>query len=114
MAEVGRESRLERRIYAIKTLEVRDMATKEELVHELQDLEDEYRFWLVEAIVIARGLDDMEEQINQHEDELGPARVAEFRVRLARTRERHLSIEEKIRYVRLRLEELHKRLKEMS
>jgi hypothetical protein len=55
----------------------------------------------------------MEEQINQHEDELGPERVAEFRLRLARTRERHLSIEEKIRYVRLRLEELHKRLKEM-
>ena len=89
------------------------MVTKEELVRELQDLEDEYRFWLVEAIVIARGLDDMEEQIDQHEDELGPERVTDFRSRLARTRERHLAIEEKIRYVRLRLEELHKRLKEM-
>ena len=89
------------------------MTTKEELVHEFQDLEDEYRFWLVEAIAIERGLDDMEEQIDQHEDELGPERVADFRVRLARTRERHLSIEEKIRYVRLRLEEIHKRLDEI-
>jgi len=89
------------------------MATKAELVRELQDLEDEYRFWLVEAIVIARGLDDMEEQIDQHEYELGPERVADFRLRLAHTRERHLSIEEKIRYVRLRLEELHKRLAEI-
>ncbi len=89
------------------------MPTKDELVREFQDLEAEYRFWLVEAIAIERGLDDMEEQIDQHEDELGPERVADFRVRLARTRERHLSIEEKIRYVRLRLEEIHKRLDEM-
>jgi hypothetical protein len=89
------------------------MATKAELVRELQDLEDEYRFWLVEAIVIARGLDDMEEQIDQHEYELGPERAADFRLRLARTRERHLAIEEKIRYVRLRLEEMHKQLKAM-
>jgi hypothetical protein len=89
------------------------MTTKDELVRELQDLEAEYRFWLVEAITIGRGIDDMEEQINQHEHELGPARVADFHVRLARTRERHLSIEEKIRYVRLRLEEIHKRLEEM-
>ncbi|HEV8711436.1 MAG TPA: hypothetical protein VGX03_01250, partial [Candidatus Binatia bacterium] len=73
----------------------------------------EYRFWLVEAIAIERGLDDMEEQIDQHAHELGPARTADFRSRLARTRERHLSIEEKIRYVRLRLEEIHKRLKEI-
>ena len=89
------------------------MPSKDELVREFQDLEAEYRFWLVEAIAIERGLDDMEEQIDQHEDELGPERVADFRVRLARTRERHLSIEEKIRYVRLRLEEIHKRLDEM-
>ena len=89
------------------------MPTKDELVREFQDLEAEYRFWLVEAIAIERGLDDMEEQIDRHEDELGPERVADFRVRLARTRERHLSIEEKIRYVRLRLEEIHKRLDEM-
>ena len=89
------------------------MPTKDELVREFQDLEAEYRFWLVEAIAIERGLDDMEEQIDRHEDELGPERVADFRVRLARTRERHLSIEEKIRYVRLRLEEIYKRLDEM-
>ena len=86
------------------------MTAKDELVRELQDLEDEYRFWLVEAIAIERGLDDMEEQIDQHEYELGPERTADFRLRLARTRERHLSIEEKIRSVRSRLEEIHKRL----
>ena len=90
------------------------MTTKEELVHEFQDLEDEYRFWLVEAIAIERGLDDMEEQIDQHEHELGPERTADFRVRLARTRERHQLIEERIHYVRLRLEEIHKRLEEME
>ena len=89
------------------------MTTKAELVREFQDLEDEYRFWLVEAITIGRGLDDMEAQIDQHEHELGPERAADFRVRLARTRERHLAIEEKIRYVRGRLDELRARLDEM-
>ncbi len=89
------------------------MTTKDELVRELRDLENEYRFWLVEAIAIERGLDDMEEQIDQHEHELGPERAADFRLRLARTRERHHSIQEKIRSVRLRLEEIHKRLEEM-
>ena len=86
------------------------MTTKEELVREFQDLEDEYRFWLVEAITIGRGLDDMEEQIDQHEHELGPERTADFRLRLARTRERHQSIDERIRYVRSRLDELQERL----
>jgi|SRR5215470_7136385 len=86
------------------------MTAKDTLVRELHDLEDEYRFWLVEAIAIERGLDDMEEQIDQHEHELGPERAADFRARLARTRERHLSIEEKIRSVRLRLEEIRGRL----
>ena len=65
------------------------MATKEELVREFQDLEDEYRFWLVEAIALGRGLDDMEEQIDQHEPELGAERVADFRVRLARNPDRY-------------------------
>ena len=86
------------------------MTAKDTLVRELHDLEDEYRFWLVEAIAIERGLDDMEEQIARHEHELGPERAADFRSRLARTRERHLSVEEKIRSVRLRLEEIHRRL----
>ncbi|HJY81519.1 MAG TPA: hypothetical protein VKK81_10610 [Candidatus Binatia bacterium] len=86
------------------------MTPKDELVHELQDLEAEYRFWLVEAIAIERGIDSMEEQVDQHEHELGPERAADFRVRLARTRERHLSIEKKIRYVRGRLEEMRARL----
>ena len=89
------------------------MATKAELVRELKDLEAEYRFWLVEAIAIERGLDEMEKQIDQHEHELGPERVVDFRSRLVRTRERHQSIEDKIRYVRLRLDELHERLGEI-
>jgi hypothetical protein len=86
------------------------MTPKDELVRELQDIEAEYRFWLVEAIVIERGLDDMEEQVDRHEHELGPERAADFRLRLARTRERHLSIEERIRYVRGRLDEMRARL----
>lgn len=89
------------------------MVTKAELVHEFKDLEEEYRFWLVEAISIERGLDEMETQVNQYEYELGPERTADFRTRLARTRERHRSIEEKIRYVRSRLEELRVRLDEI-
>jgi len=52
----------------------------------------------------------MERQIGEHEHELGPERTADFRLRLARTRERHQSIEEKIRYVRTRLDELRARL----
>ena len=39
-----------------------------------------------------------------------PARVADFRLRLARTRERHLAIDKKIHYVRSRLDELRERL----
>jgi hypothetical protein len=90
------------------------MTTKAELTCELQDLEDEYRFWLVEAISIERGLDEMEKQIDEHEQELGPERVADFRVRLARTRERHQSVEGKILYVRARLGELRERLEQIS
>jgi len=89
------------------------MTPRDELVRELQDLEAEYRFWLVEAIAIERGIDDMEEQVDQHEHELGPERAADFRLRLARTRERYQSIDERIRYVRSRLDELQKRLDEM-
>jgi len=89
------------------------MTPRDELVRELQDLEAEYRFWLVEAIAIERGIDDMEEQVDQHEHELGPERAADFRLRLARTRERHQSTDERIRYVRSRLDELQKRLDEM-
>jgi len=89
------------------------MATKAELVREFKDLEEEYRFWLVEAISIERSLDGMETQINQYEHELGPERTADFRTRLASTRERHRSIEEKIRYVRSRLDELRVRLDEI-
>jgi hypothetical protein len=95
-----------------RSLQEISMTPKDELVRELRDLEDEYRFWLVEAIIIERGLSDMEEQVDQHAHELGPERTADFRSRLARTRERHLAIEDKIRYVRRRLEEMHQRLKD--
>ena len=58
------------------------MTPKDELVRELQDIEAEYRFWLVEAIVIERGLDDMEEQVDRHEHELGSERAVDFRLEL--------------------------------
>jgi chromosome segregation ATPase len=89
------------------------MTQKTELVRELNDLEAEYRFWLVEAIAIERSMENIEEQIDQHEAELGPERTVEFRVRLTRTRERHQVIEEKMRYVRERLDELHTRLDQL-
>ena len=89
------------------------MAAKAELAQELADLEAEYRYWLVESISIEREIDNMEERIDQHESELGTERTAEFRLRLVRTRERHSVIEEKIRYVRLRLDDLRTRLNEL-
>jgi chromosome segregation ATPase len=89
------------------------MMQKTELVRELNDLEAEYRFWLVEAIAIERSIENIEEQIDQHEADLGPARTVEFRARLTRTRERHHVIEEKMRYVRERLDDLRTRLEQL-
>lgn len=89
------------------------MTPKAILAQMLEDLEAEYRYWLVEEIRLERGIDEMETKVNQHEAELGAERTADFRLRLAQTRSQHRAIEEKIRGIRLRLDELHVRLNEM-
>lgn len=89
------------------------MPSKAEFAQALIELEEECRFWVVEAITLDRGIENLEERVNTHADEIGPARTAEFRVRLDRTRERQAAIEEKIRAVRERLQELKARLRAM-
>jgi len=89
------------------------MAAKAELRQALAELEEEYRFWVVEAIALDRGIENLEEKVDQHESELGVARASEFRVRLSRTRERHAAIEARIIYVRQQLQEMKTRLRAM-
>ena len=89
------------------------MPAKTELAQLLAELEEEYRFWTVEAIVLERGIENLEEKIDQHEEHLGLDRVTEFRIRLSRTRERHARIEKRILSVRQRLQELKTRLAAM-
>ena len=50
------------------------MPSKAELAQLLDELEEEYRFWAVEAISLDRGIENLEEKIEQHEEQLGPAR----------------------------------------
>lgn len=89
------------------------MTPKAILARMLADLEAEYRYWLVEEIRLGRGIDDMERKINQHEAEFGAERTAAFRARLAQTRKQHQAIEEKVRGIRYRLDDLRARLEEM-
>ncbi|HXG21866.1 MAG TPA: hypothetical protein VNN62_22655 [Methylomirabilota bacterium] len=89
------------------------MSVKTELAQALAALEEEYRFWVVESIALERGIDNLEEKIALHEQEIGPERAAELRARLNRTRERHTAIEERIRYVRHQLHNLKMRLNAM-
>ncbi len=89
------------------------MPSKAEFAQALAELEEECRFWVVEAIALDRGIENLEERVDTHADEIGPARTAEFRVRLDRTRERQAAIEEKICQVRARLQELKARLQTM-
>jgi hypothetical protein len=86
------------------------MPSKAELTQLLDELEEEYRFWMVEAIALDRGVENLEEKIDQHADEIGVDRVAEFRLRLRRTRDRHEWIENRLLTVRQRLNELKLRL----
>lgn len=90
------------------------MPTKAELAWALEELEAEYRYWVVEAISIERGIENIEEKIDLYATELGPARVSEFRARLSRTREQHDQIEARIRFVRSHLEELRSHLETLS
>ena len=89
------------------------MLSKTELMQALTELEEEYRFWVVEAISLDRGIENLEDKVDQHESEIGPTRAAEFRARLNRTRERHAEIEGRIRYVREQLQEMKTRLRAM-
>ena len=89
------------------------MPSKTELAQALAELEEEYRFWVVEAIALERGIENLEDKVDQHESEIGADRAAEFRVRLNRTRERHLAIETRIHSVRQQLNEMKTRLRAM-
>jgi chromosome segregation ATPase len=86
------------------------MTTKAVLAQDLKDLEAEYRYWLVEAISIERAIENLDKKIARYEKELGPERTATLRSRLARTRARHVNIEETIGVMRVRIDDLHARL----
>jgi hypothetical protein len=88
------------------------MSTKDELALMLKIVEDEHRFWVVEAMQMERGITTMEEELTHHDSELGADRAADLRRRLLRVREKHQEIEEKIHGIRQRLEELWERLEE--
>jgi len=89
------------------------METKDELASTLETLEDEYRFWVIEAIQMGRGIETMEEELTHRDSELGADRAADLRRRLFRVREKHEEIEEKIHSIRQRLDELRERLDRM-
>jgi hypothetical protein len=90
------------------------MNIKSELEHSLKALEEEYRFWVVETIKMGRGIETMEEELGHHDIELGADRAADLRRRLSHIREKHQFLEEKIRTVRQRLEELRLQLNRMA
>ena len=90
------------------------MSLKEELTHELQALEAEYRYWLVETIRMDRSIDAIAEEIQQHNQDLGPERVASFQQRLSGTRTQHHEIDRKIRAIRHKLDELRLRLEKTT
>jgi hypothetical protein len=89
------------------------MPSKADLTQALVELEEEYRFWVVEAISLERGIENLEDKVDQHESEIGADRAAEFRARLNRTRERHSEIEARMRAVRQQLNEMKTRLRAM-
>lgn len=89
------------------------MPSTAELTQALMELEEEYRFWLVEAISLERGIENLEDKIDQYEGEIGVERAAEFRIRLNRTRERHVAIEARMTHVRRQLQEMKTRLQAM-
>jgi hypothetical protein len=80
----------------------------------LQRLEEEYRFWMVEALKMGRGIELMEEEIKDHDQELGVDRAADLNRRLSYIRDQHQRLEEKILLIRQKLEELRGRLRVMS
>ena len=90
------------------------MLTKNDLESGLKVLEEEYRFWLVESIQMERGIETMEEELKRHNHALGLTHAAELQWHLARIRKKHLLLDEKIRHIRQRLNNLRTRLEEMT
>jgi len=90
------------------------MSPRQEMNLVLQRLEEEYRFWMVEALKMGRGIELMEEEIKDHGQELGVDRAADLNRRLSYIRDQHQRLEEKILLIRQKLEELRGRLRAMS
>ena len=90
------------------------MSPRQEMDLVLQRLEEEYRFWMVEALKMGRGIELMEEEIKDHDQELGVDRAADLNRRLSYIRDQHQRLEEKILLIRQKLEELRGRLRAMS
>jgi hypothetical protein len=90
------------------------MSPRQEMDLVLQRLEEEYRFWMVEALKMGRGIELMEEEIKDHDQELGVDRAADLNRRLSYIRDQHQRLEEKILLIRQKLEELRERLRVMS
>jgi hypothetical protein len=90
------------------------MSPRQEMDLVLQRLEEEYRFWMVEALKMGRGIELMEEEIKDHDQELGVDRAADLNRRLSYIRDQYQRLEEKILLIRQKLEELRRRLRVMS
>jgi len=90
------------------------MSPRQEMDLVLQRLEEEYRFWMVEALKMGRGIELMEEEIKDHDQELGVDRAADLNRRLSYIRDQHRRLEEKIRAIRQKLDELRERLSRMT
>ena len=90
------------------------MNSRAEVEAVLKALEEEYRFWMVEALKMGRGIELMEEEIQKHDNELGSERAADLHRRLSYVRRKHHDLEERIFTIRQRLEELRLRLQGMS
>ena len=89
------------------------MGPREEMEAVIKKLEDEYRFWMVEAVKMGRGIELMEDEIHQHDQELGTDRAADLNRRLAYVRDQHHHLEERILAIRQKLDELRERLASM-
>jgi len=89
------------------------MSGKEEAEKELDNLEAEYRYWLVEAIKLGREIDTLERRIDKHEaaGELDEVQAGEFRKRLHQAHQRQQVMEGKIQGIRRKLDDLRERLR---
>ena len=90
------------------------MSPRQEMELVLQRLEEEYRFWMVEALKMGRGIELMEEEIKDHDQELGVDSAADLDRRLSYIRDQHRRLEEKILAIRQKLDELRGRLRVMT